>query len=125
VLGAVPACVDLRVFQPEVGAEIDYARAPLEHLRDCLDRRAVGESEEHHVGVGSEVAPARSVQRLRGEPAQVREHVRDRPALLAERRQMDELHARVAREPPDDLSAGIAGSARNAGANPVHLHIYT
>ena len=125
MIRAVPLRVSRRVFQAEVGTEIDYPRFPFEECRNRFDRGAVRKREKDDVRVLRHPPPAGAVQQVVAETAQVREDVSQRPTLLPEGRQVRDLHGRVAREPADELSPCIPRRSGHARANPFHLHIYT
>ena len=125
MIRAVPLRVTRRVFQAEVGTEIDYPRFPFEECRNRFDRGAVRKREKDDVRVLRHPPPAGAVQQVVAETAQVREDVSQRPTLLPEGRQVRDLHGRVAREPADELSPCIPRRSGHARANPFHLHIYT
>ena len=109
----VPLREHRRILEPEVGREIDDPHAGAHELARLRHRDAVRRREEHDIAL-VELRFGGLDERERVLAAQAREHVGDlRPGVLARRDRAD-VDLRVLREQPQQLDAGVAGSADDA-----------
>src|SRR5579859_730612 len=111
VLLAIPAAIERRVAQAEIGRQVDHARRGLQVALDLLLRLAMRQGQKEHV-TGRQRRLADKLQL--GALAQIGVLLMNVFAGVALGRGLGNLHARMEEQQPQELAAGVAGGAHDA-----------
>ena len=112
MLKAIPPRVVARVAQAKVRPKVDDRRAGRSQIGDDPRGRAVGEGQEDRVGLGK-LGAHRQPRRFEMWMVAV-----DRLVVSISAGQTHDLHIRVARQEPDQFTAGIPGRPDDPDPDP-------
>jgi hypothetical protein len=113
----VPACIIIRVAQPEIRAQVDERHAARDDGRGDTLRRAVGQRREHQVALVQQVSVERLDPLLRVGNRQMRMHVAHGVARAAVADQRTGAQRRVRVQQPQQLAADVPRRAQDQNRN--------